>query len=63
MEATRELQQEKPRSTHQQVDSKGSEKDPDHLNIYKTQLEGICQSLQYLILELFLGKATNGGGC
>uniref|UniRef100_K1PLW5 Tripartite motif-containing protein 3 n=1 Tax=Magallana gigas TaxID=29159 RepID=K1PLW5_MAGGI len=39
MEATRELQQEKLRSTHQRVDSEGSEEDPDHWNIYKTQLE------------------------
>ncbi|XP_052683302.1 A-kinase anchor protein 9-like isoform X12 [Crassostrea angulata] len=51
MEATRELQQEKLRSTHQRVDSEGSEEDPDHWNIYKTQLESICQSLQYLILQ------------
>nr|XP_034309353.1 trichohyalin-like [Crassostrea gigas] len=36
MEATRELQQEKLRSTHQRVDSEGSEEDPDHWNIYKT---------------------------
>uniref|UniRef100_A0A8W8MAG2 Uncharacterized protein n=1 Tax=Magallana gigas TaxID=29159 RepID=A0A8W8MAG2_MAGGI len=51
MEATRELQQEKLRSTHQRVDSEGSEDDPDHWNIYKTQLESICQSLQYLIQQ------------
>uniref|UniRef100_A0A8W8MAD8 Uncharacterized protein n=1 Tax=Magallana gigas TaxID=29159 RepID=A0A8W8MAD8_MAGGI len=51
MEATRELQQEKLRSTHQRVDSEGSEEDPDHWNIYKTQLESICQSLQYLIQQ------------
>uniref|UniRef100_K1QYU8 Uncharacterized protein n=1 Tax=Magallana gigas TaxID=29159 RepID=K1QYU8_MAGGI len=51
MEATRELQQEKLRSTLQRVDSEGSEEDPDHWNIYKTQLESICQSLQYLILQ------------
>eukprot|EP00105_Crassostrea_gigas_P045869 XP_019930017.1 PREDICTED: putative uncharacterized protein DDB_G0271982 [Crassostrea gigas] len=51
MEATRELQQEKLHSTHQRVDSQGSEEDADHWNIYKTQLENICQSLQYLILQ------------
>uniref|UniRef100_A0A8W8MAH7 Pericentrin/AKAP-450 centrosomal targeting domain-containing protein n=1 Tax=Magallana gigas TaxID=29159 RepID=A0A8W8MAH7_MAGGI len=51
MEATRELQQEKLRSTHQRVDSEGSEEDPDHWNIYKTQLESICQGMQYLILQ------------
>uniref|UniRef100_A0A8W8M4U8 Pericentrin/AKAP-450 centrosomal targeting domain-containing protein n=1 Tax=Magallana gigas TaxID=29159 RepID=A0A8W8M4U8_MAGGI len=39
MEATRELQQEKLRSTQQRVDSEGSEEDPDHWNVYKTQLE------------------------
>uniref|UniRef100_K1Q771 Pericentrin n=1 Tax=Magallana gigas TaxID=29159 RepID=K1Q771_MAGGI len=40
MEATRELQQEKLRSTHQRVDSEASEEDPDHWNIYKSQLKG-----------------------
>uniref|UniRef100_A0A8W8M570 Uncharacterized protein n=1 Tax=Magallana gigas TaxID=29159 RepID=A0A8W8M570_MAGGI len=33
MEATQELQLEKLHSTHQQVDSKGSEEDPVHWNV------------------------------
>ncbi|XP_061193837.1 golgin subfamily B member 1-like [Saccostrea echinata] len=51
MEAVRELQQEKLRTSQHHADSEGSEEDQDHWNVYKTQLESICQSLQYLILQ------------
>uniref|UniRef100_A0A8W8M5S9 Pericentrin/AKAP-450 centrosomal targeting domain-containing protein n=1 Tax=Magallana gigas TaxID=29159 RepID=A0A8W8M5S9_MAGGI len=51
MEATRELQQEKLRSTHQGVDSEGNEEDPDHWNVYKTQLEKLKVQLKFQSLE------------
>ncbi|XP_078321602.1 uncharacterized protein LOC111112099 isoform X12 [Crassostrea virginica] len=51
MEAVRELQQEKLRTSHHRSVSEGSEEDGDHWNVYRTQLESICQSLQYLILQ------------
>uniref|UniRef100_A0A8W8M5T7 Pericentrin/AKAP-450 centrosomal targeting domain-containing protein n=1 Tax=Magallana gigas TaxID=29159 RepID=A0A8W8M5T7_MAGGI len=41
MEATQELQLEKLHSTHQHVDSKSSEEDPVHWNVYKSQLESL----------------------
>nr|XP_022305127.1 A-kinase anchor protein 9-like isoform X11 [Crassostrea virginica] len=51
MEAVRELQQEKFRTSHHRSVSDGSEEDGDHWTVYRTQLESICQSLQYLILQ------------
>ena len=51
MEAVRELQQEKLRMSHHRSVSEGSEEDGDHWNVYRTQLESMCRSLQYLILQ------------
>ncbi|XP_056007537.1 A-kinase anchor protein 9-like [Ostrea edulis] len=51
METDRELQQEKLRTSHKHVKSEDSDEDQDRWSVYKTQLENICQSLQYLILQ------------
>lgn len=67
MEATRELQQEKLRSTHQRD---GSGENLDHGGVYKAQFESISHSLRYLILRYSIrnsypwGNATKalGGG-
>lgn len=69
MEATRELQEEKLRSTHQRD---GSGENLDHGGVNKTQLESVSPSLQYLILRYSIRnsyprgnatKALGGGGC